>query len=196
MTITNGYCTLAQLKGRLGIEFGDLLDDTELEKVIEGVSRFIDRDRRRVFYTETEARLYTPQHSDRLWIDDAVSLTTVEVAVNTARTFATWAATDYDTEPLNDLPIMVIHVAPNSSRYFVRGLRASVRITGTWGYAATTPPEITQATILLAQYVWLRKDAPFGTAGFAMLGEIAAQPDLMPADVRGLIASVPRRVAR
>lgn len=197
MTITNGYCTLAQLKGRLGIATADTDDDTELEKVIEGVCRFIDRDRRRVFYVSAAAtRYYTPAHSDRLWVDDMTEITTVSVATNTARTYTDWAATDYDTEPLNELPIMALFVAPSSSRYFVPGLRKSVKIIGNFGYAATVPDEIEQAAILLAQYVWLRKDAPFGTAGFAALGEIALNPDLMPADVRGLINSVPRRVAQ
>lgn len=197
MTITNGYCTLAQLKGRLGIATDDTDDDAELEKVIEGVSRFIDNDRRRVFYTTAdEARYWTPKHSDRLWIDDAINIDTVEVAVTTSLSYSTWAATDYLTEPFNDMPIMCIHVHPSSGKYFVPGLLKSAKITADWGYATTTPLEITQATILLAQYVWLRKDAPFGTAGFAMLGEIAAQPDLMPADVRGLLNSIPRRIAK
>lgn len=196
MTITNGYCTLAQLKGRLNIATASTADDAELERVIEGASRFIDRDRRRVFYATTATRYYTPQHSDRVWIDDVVTLTTVEVATDHARTYATWTATDYDTEPANATPIMALYIAPGSSRYFVPGLRRSVKITASFGYAATTPRDIEQATILLAQYVWLRKDAPFGTAGFAALGEIAANPELMPADIRGLINSVSRRIAQ
>ncbi len=196
MTITNGYCTLNQLKGRLGISVSDITDDTELENVIEGVSRFIDNDRRRVFYTTAgEARYWTPKHSDRLWIDDAVSITAVEVATSTSLSYGAWASTDYLTEPFNDLPIMCIHVHPSSGKYFVRHLLKSAKITGTWGYAAATPNEIEQATILFSQYVWLRKDAPLGTAGLTFLGEIQANPSLMPADIRGLINSVPRRVA-
>jgi hypothetical protein len=193
MAITNGYCTLAQLKGRLGIT--DDTDDAELENVIEGVSRFIDNDRRRVFYTTTEARYWTPKHSDRLWIDDAVSVSSVEVAISTSLSYVTWDSGDYLTEPFNDTPILKLSVHPSSSRYFVPRLLKSAKITAEWGYASATPNEIQQACILLAQYVWLRKDAPFGVAGMAMLGEVQANPDMMPADVRGLINSVPRRVA-
>jgi hypothetical protein len=193
MAITNGYCTLAQLKGRLGIT--DSTSDTDLEDVIEGVSRFIDNDRRRVFYTTTaEARYWTPKHSDRLWIDDAVSISAVEVATSTSLSYTAWASTDYLTVPFNTTPVMCIHVHPASGKYFVRGLLKSAKITGTWGYASSTPNEIQQATILLAQYVWLRKDAPLGTAGLAFLGEIAANPSLMPSDIKGLINSVPIRV--
>lgn len=197
MTITNGYCTLVQLKGRLGIEAGDTSDDAELEKVVEGVCRFIDRDRRRVFYATTATRYWTPRHSDRVWVDDLITITSVSVATTTALSYAAWAVTDYLTEPYNgEGPIQKIVVHPAAGKYFVPGLLKSVQVAGSYGYAAAVPDEIEQAAILLAQYMWLRKDAPFGTAGFAMLGEIAANPELMPADIRGLINSVPRRIAR
>jgi len=197
MAITNGYCALAQLKGRLGIATDNTDDDTELEKVVQGASRFIDRDRRRVFYTSaTTTRYFTPAHPDRIWIDDMTVVTTVSVAVNPARTYADWASTDFDTEPLNSLPTMALYVAPNSSKYFVPGLRKSVKILGTYGFAAAVPDEIAQASLLLSQYIWLRKDSPMGTAGMAFLGEISSNPDMMPADVRGLINSFPRRSAK
>jgi len=194
MAITNGYCTLAQLKGRL--EISDNADDTELEKVIEGASRFIDNDRRRVFYTTSEARYWTPRFNDRLWIDDAVSITTVEVATTTSLSYTEWDSDDYLTEPFNDTPIMKIIVHPSASRYFVPNLAYSAKITASFGYASSTPNEIEQACILLSQYVWLRKDAPLGNAGLTFLGEVAANPDLMPADIRGLINSVPMRSMR
>ena len=197
MSITNGYCALSQLKGRLNITDGN--DDTELEKCIEAASRFIDRDRRRVFYTTSEARYWTPRHADKLWIDDATTITTVEVATNTGLTYSEWTAdTDYLTEPFNsvDGPVQTIVLAPASSKYFVPFLRKTAKMTATWGYASSVPKEIEQATILLAIYTWLRKDAPFGNAGFAALGEIAANPNMMPADVRGLINVIPRRIAK
>ena len=199
MTITNGYCTLAQLKGRLGIATSDTSSDTELERVIESASRFIDRDRRRVFYATTATRYWTPTHSKHVWVDDIVTLTTLGVATAAGLSYSTWTVdTDFLTEPFNanDGPIMKVVVHPNSGKYFVPGLLKSVRIAASFGYAAAVPDEIQQAAILLAQYVWLRKDAPFGTAGFSLLGEIAANPNMMPADVRGLINSVPRRVAQ
>ena len=199
MTITNGYCTLAQLKGRLGIAATDTDDDTELEKVIEGACRFIDRDRRRVFYATSEARYWTPRHSDRLWIDDATEITKVEVATSTSLSYSEWTAdTDFLTEPFNSIdgPIMQLVLHPNSGKYFVRGLRKSAKITAAWGFAAAVPDDITQACILLSLYMWLRKDAPLGVGGMAFLGEIAVNADLMPADVRGLINAVPRRSAK
>ena len=197
MSITNGYCTLPQLKGRLNITDGS--DDAELERCIEAASRFIDRDRRRVFYTTSETRYWTPKHADKLWIDDAASVTTVEVATNTGLSYSEWTVdTDYFTEPFNsvDGPIMKIVLAPSSSKYFVPFLRKSAKITAVFGYASSVPRDIEQACVLLSQYVWLRKDAPFGNAGFALLGEIAANPNMMPADVRGLINTVPRRIAK
>jgi hypothetical protein len=199
VSITNGYCTLAELRARIGnFEAGVTTWDAQLEAIIEAASRFIDKDRRRVFYTTTEARYWTPQHGDRLWIDDAVTITAVEVAVNTDLSYTAWAATDYLTEPYNsaDLPIMRIVIHPNSSRYFVPGLYKSAKITGTWGYGATVPSHIKQACISLSHHLWTMKDAPLGTAGFPGLGEMAANRSMIPADVITFLDMTPKRVAR
>jgi hypothetical protein len=187
MSITNGYCTLAALKARLDIDSSDTDDDDKLENIVEGVSRWIDRYCNREFYTTDETRYFTPKRNDRLYIDEVVSLDTVEVATSTARSYVEWAATDYDTEPLNAVPITALFVAPDSSKYFVPRLRKSAKITATWGYASATPEPVREACLLQAERLFKRKDAPFGIAGSPQLGEMRLLKEMDP-DVAQLLA--------
>ncbi len=195
MAITNGYCTLADLKTKIGIATATTTYDSDLEKVVESVSRMIDNDRNRKFFTTEEARYFTPLHSDHIYVDDLVSITTLEVAVNVARTYTEWDTDNYDIEPLNNTPNTSIHTAPSSARYFVRGLRKSVKITGVWGYASSIPSQIRDACLLLAQHVWFLKDTPLGRGGSdSIMGELYSNPDMIPTQVKGLLAAIPKRV--
>lgn len=187
MSITNGYCTLAELKGRLDIGASDTNDDARLENVIEGVSRWIDTYCHREFFTTEEARYFTPKYNDRLYIDDAVSISTVEVATSTARSYVEWDSGDYDTEPINAIPITALYVAPDASKYFVPRLRQSVKITATWGYTSATPAAIREACLLQCERLFKRKDAPFGVAGNPQLGEVQLLEQVDP-DVKELLA--------
>ena len=54
MAVTNGYCTLAELKLQLG-GIADTDDDTLLEKAIESASREIDRYCETRFFKDAEA---------------------------------------------------------------------------------------------------------------------------------------------
>jgi hypothetical protein len=51
MTITNGYCTLAELKSALQKPTTDTVNDTWFERCIESASRLIDQRTGRVFYS-------------------------------------------------------------------------------------------------------------------------------------------------
>jgi len=69
MSITNGYCTLQELKVRLDITDSD--DDAILESNIGAVSRQIDGWCGRVFYARDEqTRYYTAERNDYLVVDD------------------------------------------------------------------------------------------------------------------------------
>ena len=72
MAITNGYCTLAELKAWLDIT--DTADDTQLEKVIEAASRWIDRQAGRRFFSTSDfrTRYYTADNPHYLYIDDVI----------------------------------------------------------------------------------------------------------------------------
>ncbi len=75
MAITNGYCTLAELKSVMRIN--DTVDDTMLEARITEASRVIDQHCDRRFYADANAtaRLYVPPVADLVMVDD-ISTTT------------------------------------------------------------------------------------------------------------------------
>lgn len=182
MTITNGYCTLADLKARLftGTPTVDATRDTILEDVIEAASRWIDDQCGRRFYTASETRTYTAQDYDLLFIDDLVSVTTLKTDEDEDRTYeTTWATTDYDLEPenaaLRGAPYTMIRITPDGDYSFPVGVRRGVQIAGSFGYASTVPDPVKQACLMQAARLYKRKDAILGVAGVGQLGQQTVQ---------------------
>lgn len=73
MAITNGYCTLQEVKDELRVESFDAIDDAVLERIIEDVSRRIDGHCARQFFVSGSAARYysVPEDGAReLWLDD------------------------------------------------------------------------------------------------------------------------------
>jgi len=179
MAITNGYCTLAELKGALRIT--DTVDDTLLETAINSASRAIDGACERTFYDEgTDTRLYLPADSFLTEIDDLQSLTSLKTSPDGETFSVTWTATDYQLEPLNGkaggitTPFTRIravgdYVFPFWDFNNVNHYEATVEVTGTWGFASI-PDVINQATIIYAMRQFKRYDSPLGIAGFGDIG--------------------------
>tara|TARA_R110001632_G_scaffold11634_2_gene41640 strand:- start:2358 stop:2951 length:594 start_codon:yes stop_codon:yes gene_type:complete len=175
MAITNGYCTLADVKAALRIT--DTVDDTLLELAAEAASRQIDGHTERVFYTETATRIFTPSDSYVCIIDDVSALTSIKVSDNADGVFGdAWTATDYQLEPLNGqsgglvTPATQIR-AVGDFTFPVAGQDATVQVTGTFGWAAV-PTAVRQAAILLSSRQYKRYDSPLGVAGFGDLGVV------------------------
>lgn len=196
MTISNGYCTLAELKARLGIDSGDLTDDAVLEAVIEGVSRFIDDICGRRFYTTTsdETRYYSAEDGSVLDVDDLASLTTLATDHDGDGVYeTTWDSDDYVLEPYNAAldgrPYTRIRVAPGG-RYGFPTTRRGVKIVGKFGWS-TVPKPVCEAAILLSARLFKRKDAVFGVTGSAEMGQMMVIPKLDP-DVAMLLMGVRR----
>ena len=76
MAITNGYCTLAELKAALRVQ--DAIDDALLELAIESASREIDGYCERMFYSTSATRVYAPTDVYTMTTDDIVSVTTLK----------------------------------------------------------------------------------------------------------------------
>tara|TARA_R110000772_G_scaffold7531_1_gene25550 strand:+ start:233 stop:826 length:594 start_codon:yes stop_codon:yes gene_type:complete len=175
MAITNGYCTLADVKAALRIT--DTVDDTLLELAAEAASRQIDGHTERVFYTEDATRIFTPSDSYVCIIDDVSALTSIKVSDNADGVFGdAWTATDYQLEPLNGqsgglvTPATQIR-AVGDFTFPVAGQDATVQVTGTFGWAAV-PTAVRQAAILLSSRQYKRYDSPLGVAGFGDLGVV------------------------
>jgi hypothetical protein len=168
MAITNGYCTLAQVKA--GLRITDAVDDTLLEMAVESASRAIDSYCNRVFYSTGTAvvRYYSPQDSYLCDIDDLVSLTSL--FTNSDETQSSyniqWTSEDRQLEPLNGLadgqptPFTRIRAIGEYTFQTLNG-EASVKVTGVFGFSAV-PIAITQATVIQASRIYKRLDSPLG----------------------------------
>jgi len=163
--ITNGYCTLAELKASLDIT--DTIDDGILERAITSASRTIDRYCARNFYKVTATRLYSPRDSYICDIDDLVSLTSLKTTDDDTQTFdLTWGTADYQLEPLNGVvdgmptPYTRIRAIGDYTFQTLDG-EASVRVQGVFGFD-TIPDEVSYATIIQASKLYKRKDSPLG----------------------------------
>lgn len=191
MAITHGYSTLAQVKAALRIT--DSVDDSLLEMAVESASRAIDQYTNRIFYNAgTAVRYYAPVDSLNVQIDDLISLTTLETMDDDEQVYdQTWAAGDYQLEPLNGYADGLIlpynHIrAIGDFTFLTLGGEATVKVTGTWGFAAT-PIQVTQATVIQASRIYKRLDSPLGIIS-GELGSMRVGSRLDP-DVAQLVDS-------
>ena len=197
VAITNGYCTLAQVKAALRIS--DTVDDTLLETSVESASRLIDGYCNRSFYSQgTATRIYTARDPYFCMVDDFTSIISLKSSVLTPGTFeiswnlpgGTATPVDVQLEPLN----AVIEATPWSydrlravGRCFFPtlttnyGTQALVQVTAVFGWSAI-PKVVEQATIIQASRLFKRLDSPLGVAGFGEMGVMrvsrAIDPDV------------------
>lgn len=189
MAIVNGYCSLADVKASARIT--DTVDDSMLELAVESASRLIDSYTQRYFYNAgTATRLFIPQDSYVTELDDLITLTTLETS-DGDDFGTTWAAKDYQLEPLNGsvdgltgYPATRVR-AVDDFLFNVLDNEATVRVTGVWGWSST-PTAIKQATVIQASRIFKRNDSPLGIAGFGDMGAIRVGTQLDP-DVKQLI---------
>jgi hypothetical protein len=189
MAIVNGYCTLAEIKASARIT--DNVDDTLLELAVESASRMVDSYTQRYFYNAgTATRLFAPQDSYVAEIDDLISLTTLQTS-DGDNFGTTWAAKDYQLEPLNgNVDGLTGHPATRIRAvddfiFNVLDGEATVRVVGVWGWSAV-PVAVKQATVIQAARIFKRNDSPLGIAGFGEMGAVRVGVQLDP-DVKHLI---------
>ncbi len=175
--MANEYATLAELKAMRHIT--DASQDTPLQSALTRASRAIDTKTSRRYYLDgsATARTYNPNGrtlcvdgGHLLLVDDIGS--TTGLVVERGTTVSGWTAvTDYETHPDNALTLG----RPVTGLLLPSGLWPSgstrVRVTARWGWPST-PDEIVQACLILANRLYLRKDSPEGVAGSAEWGVI------------------------
>lgn len=181
MTITNGYCTLAELKARLDIATADTDDDTILEAIITAVSRHIDNVAGRWFFSSSgsvadETRYYTGHDSHEfISPDDIISLTTIATDGDGDGTYEdTWTDSDYNLLPYNassgSSPYTSIETSEQGDYWFPEMAKKGIKLTGKFGYALTAPTPIKEACLLQCERLFKRKDAVFGVVGGGDMG--------------------------
>lgn len=166
MAISNGYCTLAELKAYENISSTNANDDTVLEDLVEHASRTIDNLCGRRFYSATETHYFTPDYIDLLFVDDLLSVTTLKADEDGDGTYElTWATSDYSLEPRNALlsippaPYTMIRVKPNGL-YSFPGVLNGIEIAGSWGYNTTSshPDPIKTACLIIVSDAMLKRE--------------------------------------
>jgi len=200
MTITNGYCTLAEVRQLLGYSIlTETTSDAMIEKVIEAASRAIDSWCDRRFYTASvdETKYYTAKYYNALFPEeDIVSITTLKTDEDGDGTFeVTWATTDYLLLPFNQSYKNIIEIDPEGEHTFP-ATKQGVQIVGKFGYCAINdrPPEVTTFCMLLAVRLFKRmSEAPFGVMGFSETGQSTVIPSDDP-DAKMLIGKYRRLI--
>lgn len=198
MTITNGYCTLPQLKGELGLQVSNTNNDTELELAINAASRQIDGYTGWRFWQDgtVVAREYFADSHTCVCVPEGISTVTgliVKIDEDGDGTFETTLtiSTDFFLAPVNAgdnvpaWPYTEIILADNYSFPLLANRRPGVQVTAKFGWPAV-PDDVTKACIVLAHDLFKSKDAPFGVAGIADTGVMRVGQ--MRADLRGLLA--------
>ena len=191
------YATAAELRTQMNktgtTESGS---DANLTIVLDGVSQAIDRYFNRpndwfVALVVATARLYPGSGKAYQHIEECIEISAVAVKDSPSdSSYTSWAATDYikfTGDPrfpdFNSLPYTGIMIDPNgdysvftSGKYGGNLGRSvpTIQVTAKWGYAATCPPVIKQATLALAAR-WFKQ------------GQGAWSDTLASADFGGLI---------
>jgi hypothetical protein len=136
--VTNWYCTLDALKAELQIP--DSRDDARLTSVIESVSRAIDDYCRRHFFVLMATKYFTADCSERVLVDDLLSITSLKTdSAGNLGYATTWSTSDYVLAPRNALqqsppaPYWQVRVHPTGSYCFPACWEDGVQIVGKWG---------------------------------------------------------------
>ena len=194
MTITNGYATLADYKawisvrGLAGSTGTDASDDVVIEVLIEGASRYIDRETGRKFYADSAdvTRYYMSEDGGLSVKIDDLSAAPTSVSLDTAnvRTYTAIAATDYDLLPDNALvdgdPYRRLYVTPNGN-YFFPTWRKGVKIIGKFGFPSV-PADIKEACLSITQQTYsMRSGQSSGGNITVTAAGVVVRPQEVPA---------------
>lgn len=175
MAVTNGYCTLADVKAALRIT--DTIDDVLIESSINSACRMIDQYCNRYFYSSSagEVRYYKANDGFVCWIDDAQSIASIVTSSTDPLIFdTTWQAGDYQVLPANRVangayyPINAI-TATDNYLFPVWADIALVQVTGQFGWSLVPEP-IKFASIIQASRLFKRLESPLGVAGVSDIG--------------------------
>jgi hypothetical protein len=175
LAITNGYCTLADVKAALRIT--DAIDDALIESSVNSASRMIDQYCNRYFYSGSpgEVRYYQASDGFICLIDDLQTLTELKTSSTDPLIFdTTWQSGDYQLMNPNQrsngsyAPYYSI-TATDNYLFPVWAEMALVKVTGTFGWA-TVPDSIKFATIIQASRLFKRLESPLGVAGVSDMG--------------------------
>jgi len=180
------YVALSELKSALGITVST--DDAFLNLAIDSAEQSIDDLCGRKFTADGSASARTYRAQPYLCVTDDIStLTGLVVKTDTSGdgTYdTTWASTDIQTEPLNNLTKgrgvnNIRAVGSQTFPVYGDGL-ASVEVTADWGWPAV-PDSIKPAALMLSARLFGRRASPMGVIGVGDFGPVRisrSDPDI------------------
>jgi hypothetical protein len=187
MAITNGYCTLAEIKAFVNIV--DSNDDNELEDAVNSASRQIDAYCGRKFYADgsTSAKVYRTRNPYMVVVDDISTSTGLVLKYDDSDdgTYETTvASTDFILLPLNGeafgidglgfTSIELLTDGPHEFPTTHTNNRPRVQVTANWGFAAVPEP-VRQACLMLSSENFAMRNTPLGIAGVGEFGVLAVR---------------------
>lgn len=181
MPVVNGYCTEAELRTWMS-DTNSILSSDLLVSAINATSRAIDTYTGRRFWKDTSptTRKYKVTEIDVAWVFDMS--TSVGVIVKTddigdGLFSNVWASTDFELSPYDaDVDVATpyaftrIHAIGNKSFTTSERFR-TLQVTASHGWNVI-PDEVNQACLMKANMLVLRKDSPYGIAGFTEYGAV------------------------
>lgn len=184
MTVTNGYCTQAQLRTYL-VDSGSNLSSELLDRAVNAASRAIDRHCGRRFWQDSgvSTRTFIIRDQNHAFVDDISTRTglIVKIGVDGVNYPTTLAIdSDFILEPRNADQFAGAtfdayafwQIRPTLSRWlYTSPTVPTLQVTARYGWSAV-PDEVTAACLLKAASLFKRKDAPFGVAGFGEFGAV------------------------
>lgn len=179
MTVTNGYCTQADLAAYLR-NVDATTFATELDDAVNEASRQVDAYCGRRFFLDntSSARTYWTNDTRVLIFDDATTVTSIKLSTADNGTYdlTYTVGTDYTLEPLNGRGSGLEGLPYWRARFTTDVLPTNTstpcaQITATWGWAAIPAP-VRQACLILASEAFKLSEAPFGVAGFGEMGVV------------------------
>lgn len=198
--LTNSYATLAEYKswiavrGLAGSVGTDTNDDAAIEILIEGASRYLDRQTGSRFYADTndQTRYYTAQDEACVYIDNlSAAPTSVSCDFSALRSYTALAATDYDLLPDNALldgyPYNKIALIESVATRLFPMQRRGIQVIGKFGYPSV-PADVKEACLSITQNTYaMRSGQSSGGSITVTAAGVVIRPQEVPAMAQKVI---------
>lgn len=177
------YCTVADVKALAGAL--QSTDDALLATLVTRASAIVDTYTHRTFAGATATRYYTPfvdTVRETLFLDtDLLAITTLTNGDGVELDSST-----YTLLPLNAARKNRIKLKVGYAWTFETDAEGAISVAGSWGYSATAPADVVQATARMALWLYRQRESPFSKVGNSMTGEYEV-PVAMPGDIKALL---------
>jgi hypothetical protein len=184
------YTTTAEVKTYLRITSS--ADDTLIGTLVTRASALIDDACGRWFTAQTATRKYDAvgNHiTGRLLLVDADLLTVSTLTNGDGSNIAT---SDIILRPINWPPYfgIALKASSNLNWTYQTDPAGAISVTGTWGYAATPPAAIAQASVRLAAWLYRQRDTGAELSAEPLISErgTVRPPSRLPRDVEDMIS--------